>query len=266
MNTLKIFSLIFILVIAACGTKQSSVNSLEAMQEESDVLDLTHNSQNSLDWIGTYSGILPCADCEGIQTIITLNKDNTYKKTTAYLGKPNNSYEEIGTFSWRKDLNSIALNAQNGELTIYKVEENRLRMLDQEGLKVKGELTDYYLLQKAVSPIVNKYWKATEIMGRKVEVSDEMDREPYLIIRFNGEFSGGGGCNAIFGKFELQAENKITFSDIGTTLKACEFDNFDQQLAEVLNLTLQFIVTNEEQLQLFVDKDSPLAKFEVVYF
>ena len=26
-----------------------------------------HNSQNSLDWSGTYKGIIPCADCEGIR-------------------------------------------------------------------------------------------------------------------------------------------------------------------------------------------------------
>ncbi len=28
------------------------------------------NSQNSLDWPGTYTGTLPCADCEGIKTEI----------------------------------------------------------------------------------------------------------------------------------------------------------------------------------------------------
>jgi hypothetical protein len=35
-------------------------------------------SRTSLDWPGTYTGVLPCADCEGIETTITLSVDLTY--------------------------------------------------------------------------------------------------------------------------------------------------------------------------------------------
>ena len=38
-----------------------------------------HNAKNSLDYIGTYKGILPCADCEGIETELELNSDKTYE-------------------------------------------------------------------------------------------------------------------------------------------------------------------------------------------
>ncbi|HOD11102.1 MAG TPA: copper resistance protein NlpE N-terminal domain-containing protein, partial [Flavobacterium sp.] len=34
-----------------------------------------HNSQNSLDYLGMYKGVLPCADCNGISTNIILSKD-----------------------------------------------------------------------------------------------------------------------------------------------------------------------------------------------
>lgn len=47
----------------------------------------SHNSQNSLDWQVTYKGITPCADCEGIETEVVLNKDLTYLIKTKYLGK-----------------------------------------------------------------------------------------------------------------------------------------------------------------------------------
>ena len=33
-----------------------------------DTVSASDNSQNSLDWEGTYKGIIPCADCEGIKT------------------------------------------------------------------------------------------------------------------------------------------------------------------------------------------------------
>ena len=45
------------------------------------------NSYNALDWEGTYMGIVPCADCEGIEKTILLNKENTYTLTSKYLGK-----------------------------------------------------------------------------------------------------------------------------------------------------------------------------------
>ena len=34
--------------------------------------DAAHNSRNALDWAGTYEGVLPCADCPGIQTRLSL--------------------------------------------------------------------------------------------------------------------------------------------------------------------------------------------------
>lgn len=58
-------------------------------QEENSVerSDMTHNSKNPLDWNGTYRGILPCADCEGIKTEVTLHKDRTYEIARKYLGQ-----------------------------------------------------------------------------------------------------------------------------------------------------------------------------------
>jgi len=45
------------------------------------------NSSNALDWPGTYTGLVPCADCNGIETSITLNKELIYSIKTTYLGK-----------------------------------------------------------------------------------------------------------------------------------------------------------------------------------
>ena len=52
-----------------------------------------HNSQNSLDWSGTYKGITPCADCEGIETILTLNADvqRSFTLVEEFKGKKNDT-------------------------------------------------------------------------------------------------------------------------------------------------------------------------------
>ena len=257
---------IILLFFFSCKSRQSSVNTMESMQEETGVINPIHNSQNSLDWVGSYSGILPCTDCMGIQTMIVLFDDKTFESSSIYLGKSNKLLTENGTFTWQEEGKSIAICDNDGEMTVYKVEENQLRMLDSENREVIGDLAKNYILQKASSPITNKYWKATEIMGEEVAMNENMNREPHLIIRANGEFSGGGGCNSIFGKFNLEGKNGITFSSIAMSEMECMYENFDQGLLEALNSSRQFIMIDEEHMQLIVGKRAPLAKFKVVYF
>jgi len=42
-------------------------------------VDAQHTSANSLDWAGVYRGVLPCADCPGIETTLRLATDSTYE-------------------------------------------------------------------------------------------------------------------------------------------------------------------------------------------
>jgi len=90
----------------------------------------SHNSQNSLDWDGIYRGVLPCADCEGIQKTIYLNKDGTYKVKVKYLGKQDTPTEYSGKFGWSSQGNTITLNELNGQQIMYFVGENTLTQLD----------------------------------------------------------------------------------------------------------------------------------------
>lgn len=107
-----------------------------------------HNSRNSLDWNGTYHGTLPCADCEGIHTMVELNKDETFKLTQEYLNK-NTKLEEKGKFSWSDNGGTITLNTKDkGTVYSFKVGEGRLFMLDQEGNEITGSLADKYILEK----------------------------------------------------------------------------------------------------------------------
>lgn len=106
-----------------------------------------HNSQNALDWPGTYKGITPCADCEGIETEITLNKDSTFVMHTKYLGKAKQKvFEQKGTFSWDESGSIIVLQDLKIKPNEYMVGENTLMQLDLEGNRITGELADKYVL------------------------------------------------------------------------------------------------------------------------
>ena len=109
----------------------------------------SHDSKNSLDWQGTYKGIMPCADCEGIETEITLNKDITFILRTKYLGKGDSKiFEEKGKFSWDESGTIITLENLKDRPNKYKVGENTLTQLDMNGKIITGALAKMYIFKK----------------------------------------------------------------------------------------------------------------------
>jgi uncharacterized lipoprotein NlpE involved in copper resistance len=76
---IKIFLIVCLFTLFSCKQQNSS----KAKQDPS--LNNSHNSRNSLDFKGAYKGIIPCANCDGIEIELILFKDNTFKRTIQYL-------------------------------------------------------------------------------------------------------------------------------------------------------------------------------------
>ncbi len=146
--------LLFCLSLVSC-TCDRVTNSGEKTANEAFSSDLpiakteTHNSMNSLDWEGTYKGTLPCTDCEGIETSLTLNSDLTYLLKTEYLGR-NDALEEenSGSFTWDESGSIITLQNLESEQNQFKVGENLIWKLDASGNMIRGDSADHYILKK----------------------------------------------------------------------------------------------------------------------
>jgi len=110
----------------------------------------SHNSKNSLDWAGIYTGVIPSAGGEGINVRITLGLDQTYTVEYQYIGKSDDIFTSTGTFTWSPDGNTIIMdNEGKGNFPpYYKLGENTLTHLDMEGNVITGEFADNYILQK----------------------------------------------------------------------------------------------------------------------
>ncbi|MFA7448396.1 MAG: copper resistance protein NlpE N-terminal domain-containing protein [Weeksellaceae bacterium] len=152
---IKLLSLLFAsaFIMYSCDTKKEDVIVVDedaVILEDSTSMADEHNAQTSLDWKGTYEGVLPCADCEGIKTELELNDDNTYELETEYLGAKEELKEtQKGTFIW-VDGNNIQLEGLKDENAskMYKIEENKVRFLNKDGSLVEGELAEHYVLTK----------------------------------------------------------------------------------------------------------------------
>ena len=106
------------------------------------------NSMVSLNWNGTYKGMIPCADCEGIETWLTLNLDKTYLLKTKYKGKSESFQEKSGRFNWISAGSIITLGDIVNAPNQYLVGEGKLFQLDMSGKRIAGNLSENYELIK----------------------------------------------------------------------------------------------------------------------
>ena len=139
--------LLSVAAVAGCKNRNKATETIEVVSEVIAPAD-TLNVQDSLNYEGTYKGTLPCADCSGIETTITIDKNGNFTRTMKYMGKgDNNEFKDSGTFQW--DSTGTIIQFQNVEDPgMYLVGKDRLTALDMDGNIITGELAEYYVLPK----------------------------------------------------------------------------------------------------------------------
>lgn len=143
-----IFILLFTTIIFSCNQGPDNAGNKDSVQTESVTAPDMHTAQIALDVAGTYTGTLPCADCEGIETSISLNNDSSYTRIQKYKNKENNEFKDEGTWAFLPDGNTIALDNGKDGILKFKVGENILTQLTSKGKEISGPLAKDYILKK----------------------------------------------------------------------------------------------------------------------
>ena len=120
MKILNIFLTILLLNFYACKQQKATISSDTSTSNLYKAnTNLTQDATiNSIDWEGTYRGIITCSDCNGISTTLTLNKDSTYVLKEYHQGKPEKPKVFLGAFIFRDNGRSIELNEINQQVKI----------------------------------------------------------------------------------------------------------------------------------------------------
>lgn len=142
MKKTKIFSFLIVVVLTFISCKNNKKENTKEAISETEILN-KHSSKNAIDWEGAYFGTLPCGSCPGINTLIILNKNETYEKIVEYLESNDIPKTTKGKFTWNKEGSIITL-----EDNFYLVGEEQLFRLDKNKKVVKGELAKNYILNK----------------------------------------------------------------------------------------------------------------------
>jgi uncharacterized membrane protein len=136
---------------------------------------------------GIYGGYVPCADCEGILTYLSLNPDMTYKLEETYYKKDDKVVRTTST--WKMENGKVVLYDNDKIRLSFLPEENKLWQLDHEGNRISGNLGDKYVLNK-------------QEIADKTRLKEKADA--------GIDFIGHG--NEPFWSVEIDKGNKITFS------------------------------------------------------
>jgi copper homeostasis protein (lipoprotein) len=294
------FLLLVLVFFTACNqnnSKQSNQlnDSITAFKDE-------HNAKNALDYVGIYKGILPCADCSGIETVLMINENDTYNLTRKYIGKGHKLFELKGTYSWNNQGNTITLSNVNDAPNQYFVGENTLTQLDMNGHKITSSLKDEYVLAKQLNdslsidnavntdelqekvnlndrieskttvktgnPAVGKFtlaetkWKLVELYGKPVKQIGNKD----YFIKLNskdGRFSAYAGCNNMNGSYIMKRSFAISFTQVVSTMMACSNMDTEAQFAKMLERVDNYTI-KDNKLNLNKAKMASLARFEAI--
>lgn len=250
-----------VLAISGCTAPTTSTSSTQA------VATPEHNARNSLDWPGTYRGVLPCADCEGIETVVVLSPTGQYRAQSKYLGKSPRVIKQQGNFTWNPEGNTITF---SDTPVRHFVGENQIIRLAEDGTRVTGPLAKNYVLTRVPdgaagpSSVTETYWKLVELNGKPVPT---LEREPHLILRTADQrVNGFGGCNHFNGAYELdEAHSRISFSQVASTMMACESGMDVEKAFHAMLLRVDNFSLNGNHLTLNRARMAPLARFEAVY-
>jgi copper homeostasis protein (lipoprotein) len=186
-----------------------------------------HNSQNSLDWAGAYKGVLPCASCPGIETVLTLDTNQRYILSTRYQDRGPDKQVVEGEFQWNEAGDTIRLKGLDASTTpiYYRVQENRLLQLDLKGQPITGALASQYVLQKLVPALTDVEWHLVKIQALTPMVAQ--GATPYIqFSAADNRVFGYSGCNRIAGGYEEKPAKKadsgsLKLSQLISTKMAC---------------------------------------------
>lgn len=258
--TTKNLKLTFIVTLAVIAL--AACNSGKSNSEQAQLAD-QHTAEISLDWQGTYSGNLPCADCDYIETELTLTDDLTYVLTTQYIGKDKqpelNTFE--GEFTWQANNVKLEGIPANERPDMFKVEENQVRQLDMEGNEITGDLAQHYVMRKnGNSTIEDKRWQLVELNGQAIKGAADTH---YVIFHSKeGRLEAKVDCNMLLNDYKIKNELQLKIVPGISTLMACPGD-LEQQFAEMLFLA-DNMSTDGSTLTLNKGRMAPLARFELV--
>lgn len=145
----KVLSVVCLsLLLAACHSTSDELTHRPVVNQQTQTMVPDHHTaQTSLDWAGVYEGLFPCADCEGIQTQLTLTSDGQYTFDQHYL-KNNQALSPrtvSGQFAFDPQQPSLIRLDEHADNYTFFVGENFVELRDTQTGEKLSDVLNYSL-------------------------------------------------------------------------------------------------------------------------
>jgi len=105
----------------------------------------------SLDFHGVFYGFLPCKDCNGIKTTLSLKQNNNYLLVTQSAKESSKEFYEKGKYSWNDENHTVVLTPRTDAAAHQYLikDEGTLILLNSDGTPMTGGRADSYTLRRS---------------------------------------------------------------------------------------------------------------------
>lgn len=119
--------------------------------------------------------------------------------------------------------------------------------------------------QKSNADMQETYWKLIELRGQPVPPPPQDKREAHMILKKqDNRLNAFGGCNTLSGVYEIKEGNRIRFSNVISTMMACNDMTTEDEFKKVLEMADNYSIKGDS-LSLNKARMAPLARFVAVY-
>jgi copper homeostasis protein (lipoprotein) len=128
---------------------QISCNTRSLKVSENGKTNRTAFNSSENNFSGTFTGTTPCADCPGIKTTVSFNRDSTFIENMEYLAR-NTSFSDTGKWTISDSMITVSFPAKKkSHERFYRIKsDSTIAMLDGNNKEIEAALSKYYILKK----------------------------------------------------------------------------------------------------------------------
>lgn len=119
--------------------------------------DMDHSAHaapidKSKEFHGVFYGYLPCSDCNGVKTTLSLKHNNNYLLVTQPARESSREYYEKGKYDWDDEKRTLVLTPRDSQVEAkqYRIEdEGTIIQVNKDGSIMVGGKADRYTLRRS---------------------------------------------------------------------------------------------------------------------
>ena len=154
--TLIFFSMMLFTNLAMAATDLTAQESflrarVKNREQQTDHSAHVNPIDKNLDFHGVFYGYLPCTDCNGIKTTLSLKQNNNYLLVTQPARDSSREFYEKGKYTWNEQTHTVVLTPRNDAVArqFFIKDEGTLIQLNSDGTPMSAELTERYTLRRS---------------------------------------------------------------------------------------------------------------------